>query len=343
MKRKILSRKTNNSVISSWLILAFAIFFTYLINCAKGNTSLLYVLFYCVISFVPIIIISYLNRQKNDLENYIKYLISLGYILFYTFILVTCRDNISFIYIIPMIATLIVYNDKLLIGTMCFYAAFINFIYIIVEYLYGYTNDFYMNLYYVQITSVLLSGIFLYKATDILKINNDKLYELSEIIVKDPLTDAYNRKFVNDNFDEFIESSGKAGVSLAILDIDNFKKFNTDYGHDFGDVVLKTLSAIIIKIISKYDNMYFVRLGGDEFAIIAVNANFDKFVKLLDSIRIVIQYYQLRKDDENVSISISLGAVNSKKAHSKKFETLYKKADINLYKAKELGKNLVVK
>ena len=88
--------------------------------------------------------------------------------------------------------------------------------------------------------------------------------------------------------------------------------------------------------------MYFVRLGGDEFAIIAVDANYERFVTLLDNIRVVISSYKLKNEDEDVGISISLGVVNSKKAKSKKFETLYKKADVKLYEAKEKGKNIVV-
>lgn len=342
MKKKIFDKKTNDTVLGCWLILATLLFVSYFRKYIYGDIKYISLLLYSIVSFVPIIAIYFINKHKKDIRAKLKYFIALGYILFYTFIMVTLKDNISFVYIIPIIATLVVYNDKLLIGTMAFYAVFINFAYIIVSYSSGYNDIYYRNLYYAEVISILLSGIFLYRATEILKMHNDKLYELSEIIIKDPLTDAYNRKFINDNFDEFVQLSQKNGLSLAVIDIDDFKLFNTKYGHDFGDIVLKTFSSIIIKILNKYQDMYFVRLGGDEFAIIAVDANYERFVTLLDNIRLVISSYKLKNEDEDVGISISLGVVNSKKAKSKKFETLYKKADVKLYEAKEKGKNIVV-
>ena len=343
MKKKIFDKKTNDTVLYCWLILTIVLLVSYTRKCFSGDVDYIHLIFFCLISFIPMIAIYIINKTRKEVRERLKYFIAAGYILFYTFVMVTLKDSVSFVYIIPIIATLVVYNDKLLIGIMCFYAVFLNFAYVIVSYGYGYDSVENMNMYYAQIVSILLSGIFLYRATEILKMHNDKLYELSEIIIKDPLTDAYNRKFINDNFDEFVSLSNKNGLSLAVLDIDDFKMFNTKYGHDFGDIVLKTFSSIIIKILRKYNDMYFIRLGGDEFAIIAVEANYDKFVTLLENIRVVISSYNLKNDDEDVNISISLGVVNSKKAKSKKFETLYKKADVKLYQAKEKGKNIVIK
>lgn len=342
MKRKIFDKRTNNTVLGCWLVLAVVLLLSYFIKYLSNETKYIYLVLYMLISFLPMAAIYFINKLKKNLRSSIKYYIALGYVLFYTFIMVTTSDGISFIYIIPIIATLVVYNDKLLIGIMCFYAVFINFTYIIISYMYGNTGGEFLNIYYVQIASVLMSGLFLYRATEILKMHNDKLYELNEIIVKDPLTDAYNRKFVTDNFENFMATNPKNGISFAILDIDDFKIFNTKYGHDFGDIVLKTFSSLVIKIVNKYNDMYFVRLGGDEFAIIAVDVSYDKFVKLLDNIRLVVSSYKLKNNDEEVGISISLGAANSKKVRSKKYEVLYKAADIKLYKAKENGKNIVV-
>lgn len=122
---------------------------------------------------------------------------------------------------------------------------------------------------------------------------------------------------------------------LAISDIDYFKKFNDTYGHDVGDMVLKTVAKIMKKTCKKA-KVY--RLGGEEFVIIFDNMSKDYVEKTLENFRLTLSRHNIKIEKENVNITISIGVC---KNLNTKDETL-KMADNNLYKAKENGRNQIV-
>jgi diguanylate cyclase (GGDEF)-like protein len=92
--------------------------------------------------------------------------------------------------------------------------------------------------------------------------------ELSEMAVRDPLTDLYNRRFFDAALTQHIETARRYGreLSLILFDLDHFKEVNDTCGHQAGDAVLKTFAILLQKTARKADIV--CRIGGDEFAVI---------------------------------------------------------------------------
>ena len=166
----------------------------------------------------------------------------------------------------------------------------------------------------------------------------------SDIIMHDELTLAYNRYFYLANADKLYESAvDRNGLSMAFIDIDNFRDFNTNHGHDFGDRALKHFSSIVNDIISKYEQTYLIRVGGDEFVILnGGDLSYEDFVDCLKTISSSLSSSPMEYDGNKITISISVGAANSNRANTSSMLELYKLTDGKLYQAKESGRNRIV-
>lgn len=166
----------------------------------------------------------------------------------------------------------------------------------------------------------------------------------SDIIMHDELTLAYNRYFYLANADKLYKSAvDRNGLSMAFIDIDNFRDFNTNHGHDFGDRALKHFSNIVNDNISKYEQTYLIRVGGDEFVILnGGELSYEDFVDCLNTISTSLSSSPLEYDGNKITISISIGAANSNRANTSSMLELYKLTDGKLYQAKESGRNRIV-
>jgi diguanylate cyclase (GGDEF)-like protein len=122
-----------------------------------------------------------------------------------------------------------------------------------------------------------------------------------------------------------------------MVDIDFFKKINDTYGHEAGDEVLKKLTAKISSIIRETD--IFGRIGGEEFAILMENCDKKKLWKIAEKIREEIAKCSVRYDELIIKCTISIGAYVAEKGEN--IETILKRADELLYKAKENGRDRV--
>lgn len=173
--------------------------------------------------------------------------------------------------------------------------------------------------------------------------NNRKEIELSKKAEYDELTQLYNRRGINELGNSIISNAKEENKPyyIAILDIDYFKKINDKYGHISGDLVLKRLANII----RAYSNKGIIpgRWGGEEFVMIAPHTiSYSEFTKILERLRINIS--EVKFDIENnkeINLTISIGAAKVKKHEN--IEEAIGYADINLYKAKSGGRNMLVK
>lgn len=145
----------------------------------------------------------------------------------------------------------------------------------------------------------------------------------------DELTQIYNRRKFNLEYEKSLTTFKNIGI--IIVDIDHFKAINDEFGHDFGDVVLKELAYKINTKLSKSEDIF--RYGGEEFCILCKDKTLDETVKLAEVLRSEIEHMPL---DNNISITISLGV-----AHSNQTNDIFKLADNNLYKSKNSGRNKV--
>jgi len=157
--------------------------------------------------------------------------------------------------------------------------------------------------------------------------------ELQLISTRDPLTGAWNRRFLEQNFDEYAQGChvDQEKVQLALMDIDKFKYFNDTFGHHHGDLILQHLANVFIDMLP--GNTHLVRLGGDEFAIIYRGEDFKRLVSrclnhlLTDPVLLQVS------DGEPVTVAVGFAAGGLDKVAD--ITELYKEADEALYEAKK--------
>lgn len=160
---------------------------------------------------------------------------------------------------------------------------------------------------------------------------------------EDALTGLANRK----NFDTMLargteeSKKGNHPLSLLVLDVDHFKKFNDTYGHQVGDQVLKLLGAVLTSNVKGQDTA--ARYGGEEFAVILPNTSLDNALKLAETIRVQVagkSVVQRNSGEKLGQITISIGAAQY--VRGEPMEQVIHRADQALYRAKGTGRNRVV-
>gem|GEM_PF-5161750 len=154
----------------------------------------------------------------------------------------------------------------------------------------------------------------------------------------DPLTGAYNRRYLNEFSFEYLKIVKRENkeLSLLLLDLDDFKIINDTFGHEIGDIVIKELVKISKLSIRESDLV--VRFGGDEFIILLPNTNILS-AKLVAN-KIINKVNEYNKDKE-YNFSISIGT-SYYQAGDNSIDDLIARADESLYEAKRVGKNRVV-
>lgn len=159
-----------------------------------------------------------------------------------------------------------------------------------------------------------------------------------ELANTDALTGVYNRRFLHDFAEQYIQIVKREDSSFSVLlmDIDKFKDINDSYGHNVGDKVLKELVVILKSIVRKNDIV--VRLGGDEFVVVlpnTVESNAkDVSLKVIDSLNLI------RKDNLfDFPFTVSIGIAQFDASKDEHIEELLERADKALYQAKKNGRN----
>ena len=165
-------------------------------------------------------------------------------------------------------------------------------------------------------------------------IENAHLYELA---IMDELTKCYVRRYFEQRVrEEFSRAERQVSpLSLLMIDVDQFKEVNDQYGHPLGDTVLKEIASAIKRNLRTYDLL--ARLGGDEFAIVLPEVAFQDAYRVAEKIRIACA--QLVIPGVQASTTVSIGIACYPLHHVNNVESLLKKADVALYKAKQMGRN----
>ncbi len=153
----------------------------------------------------------------------------------------------------------------------------------------------------------------------------------------DPLTELYNHRTFYEYLDFLYDQSihYNMPLQLAIVDIDNFKKINDEFGHDVGDIILKRVARVIEDSVT--ENEIVARYGGEEFAVLITSKSINDGYELIESIRKKIA--NLQNDEINRPITVSIGFQPLSKDLSQ--TQFFKRADELLYQAKQNGKNQV--
>jgi two-component system cell cycle response regulator len=172
---------------------------------------------------------------------------------------------------------------------------------------------------------------------------NKEIKLLSRI---DSLTGCYNRGYLNELLPREITRAlrYKRPLSLALCDIDHFKKINDTYGHQCGDEVLKNIVTSISEII-RADTDWLARYGGEEFLIVLPETKLRNASSLAERLRKNIANNSIATPEDEISITASFGVTGFNSAKPPKNitpEALISMADKCLYAAKNQGRNKVI-
>jgi diguanylate cyclase (GGDEF)-like protein len=169
--------------------------------------------------------------------------------------------------------------------------------------------------------------------------------ELEKLSLTDSLTGLYNRRHFEANSATEFYKAERLGMNLniAIIDIDYFKQYNDNYGHQAGDECLVRITDIL-KSRFRRSNETVTRYGGEEFVILNQGDNFTGFVQRLQQLSAEIENNRLENPGSKVSdsITISVGVASTLNADIDSIDELIRDADRALYLAKGEGRNRVV-
>lgn len=163
-----------------------------------------------------------------------------------------------------------------------------------------------------------------------------------KIAITDPLTNIYNRRHFDTIFDLFYTraTSENKSLSFFMIDIDNFKKYNDNYGHQKGDETLKAVAGVLNEQLHRTDD-YLFRIGGEEFTILLYDTTMDFLRILSEKIHTALSLLNIehRNNEEYGRVTISIGVFTTICNHKiSKFE-VYDRADKALYRSKENGRS----
>jgi diguanylate cyclase (GGDEF)-like protein len=160
---------------------------------------------------------------------------------------------------------------------------------------------------------------------------------------RDPLTGLYNRRYFDQALHCELTTARRTGreISLLVCDIDQFKAYNDNYGHQQGDMCLQQVAACLKQNLSRNID-WIARYGGEEFVVVLPDTDLkgavhvaERLIKAVKNLGIVHEYSSVNK-----VVTLSIGAASSLNADNAR--KLFELADQNLYRAKQQGRNRVV-
>jgi len=176
-----------------------------------------------------------------------------------------------------------------------------------------------------------------------LAISNLRLKEsLRQQSIRDPLTGLFNRRYMEESLEREISRAKRENTSIGVImfDIDHFKHFNDNAGHDAGDTLLKELGLYLRRTTRAGDIVS--RYGGEEFVAVLPGASLNETIRRAEELRLGVRgltAYHIGKPLEKCTISLGVSAFP---AHGSTMDILLKNADNALYKAKEEGRDRIV-
>lgn len=280
-------------------------------------------------SFVMIImlIVATIVHMKYPRDKFkLGYVSSGMYLVLYTYTLMTSQTIGVYVYIIPFLILLLIYDDTILllstsvVATLCTVSVFL-----VRSETYEVCTVVDTE---VSIACLILTIIFLLMSRISVLRSYNRMQKLEKELLEDTLTGCNNRKFLEKLVDNGFFN--KKGVSVILGDINNFKQINDTYGHINGDIALICVGKILREVCDKYDNTWEIRIGGDEF-IIVTDKDFTD--------RIISECTEAYKTDDAINklgfkLIVSFGQARNETGKMS-WQQLYEIADQRMYEQKE--------
>lgn len=165
--------------------------------------------------------------------------------------------------------------------------------------------------------------------------------EMELAALTDGMTGLNNRRYFDEALAQYLNEFTRIGrpVGLMILDLDHFKAINDTYGHDAGDEVLRAVSRCLMDFSRHHD--FVARLGGEEFAVIVPNMDREPLAMFAERLRVAVERLALEVGNVRLRITMSVGLAVAKGNGEEEAAALVKRADVNLYNAKQAGRNRI--
>ncbi|MCP4109248.1 MAG: diguanylate cyclase [Desulfobacteraceae bacterium] len=156
---------------------------------------------------------------------------------------------------------------------------------------------------------------------------------------QDYLTGLCNRRYFFETGDKLYENINRqrTSITIAMIDIDDFKRINDTFGHEAGDKVITNVAHVLRDNFRKTDIVS--RFGGEEFCVLAKNMDQYDASKIFDQVRKAVESSEVDIDGKKINVTVSVGVCSES---MESLEAMIKQADLCLYKAKQDGKNMVV-
>lgn len=280
-------------------------------------------------SFVMIImlIVATIVHMKYPRDKFkLGYVSSGMYLVLYAYTLMTSQTIGVYVYIIPFLILLLIYDDTILllstsiVATLCTVSVFL-----VRSETYEVCTVVDTE---VSIACLILTIIFLLMSRISVLRSYNRMQKLEKELLEDTLTGCNNRKFLEQLVDNGFFN--KKGVSVILGDINNFKQINDTYGHINGDIALICVGKILREVCDKYDNTWEIRIGGDEFIIVTDKEFTDK---------IISECTEAYKRDDAINklgfkLIVSFGQARNETGKMS-WQQLYEIADQRMYEQKE--------
>jgi len=165
--------------------------------------------------------------------------------------------------------------------------------------------------------------------------------QLREQAIRDALTNLFNRRYLEETLERELARATRESYPLCVImmDLDYFKDINDTYGHEAGDVVLKTLAETVMRKSRQGD--FVCRYGGEEFVLVMPNIGIEKTSERAEDLHATINALNIPYGRFNLTTTISMG-IAWYPAHGTTKEALMRAADIAMYVAKNTGRNRVI-
>jgi diguanylate cyclase (GGDEF)-like protein/PAS domain S-box-containing protein len=165
--------------------------------------------------------------------------------------------------------------------------------------------------------------------------------KLREQAIRDPLTNLFNRRYLEETLDRELSRAAREGylVCLIMMDIDHFKRVNDTYGHEAGDLVLKAISEALSEHSRRGD--FACRFGGEEFVVVMPNISLETAYERAESLRQSLTLLRVPYEYYSLSVTISMG-IACYPENGQTREAILRAADQAMYGAKEAGRDHIL-